>query len=72
MTLKSNFYLFIFLAVLGVPCCTGPFSVVVNRGCSLAVMLGLLGVVASLVEHRLSGTQTSVVSAHVGSFWIRD
>ena len=72
MTLKSNFYLFIFLAVLGVPCCTEPFSVVVNRSCSLLVMLGLLSVVASLVEHRLSGTQTAVVSAHVGSFWIRD
>ena len=40
------------------------FSPAVRRGCSLAVVQGLLTAVASLVpEHRLEGAQASVLSA---------
>ena len=45
---------FIFLAVLGLCCCTGFSLVVVSGGCSLVAVHGLLIVVTSLVaEHRL-------------------
>ena len=51
--LGLKIYLFIFLAVLGLRCCTS-FSLAAEiRGCSLVAMLGLLTVEASLVEHGL-------------------
>ena len=58
-----TFYLFIFLTVLGLCCCPG-FSLVAASGdCCLAVVRGLLIMVASLVEHRLWGLWASVVVA---------
>ena len=49
--------------MLGLRCCPG-FSLVAASGdCSLAVVRGLLIVVASLVEHRLGGVWASVVAA---------
>ena len=52
--IKKNSFIYLFLAVLGL-CCRVGSSLVVVRGCySLAMMSGLLTVVASLVvEHRL-------------------
>ena len=55
-SIKKNFmYLFyLFLAVLGLCCCTGFSLVVVIGGCSLVAVHGLLIAVASLVaEHGL-------------------
>ena len=51
MTHLKNFYLFLFLVVLGL-CCFARL-VAVSRGSSLVAVLGLLIVVACLVEHRL-------------------
>ena len=49
--------------MLGLHCCTG-FPLVVESGGYSLVVHGHLFVVASLaVEHRLSGTQVSVVVA---------
>ena len=57
-----NFYLF--LAALGLCCCTGSSLVVLSRSCSPAVGSGFLIAVASLaVEHRRQGAQASVVAA---------
>ena len=54
--LKNNFT-YLFLAVLGLRCCTGFSLLAASRGSSLVVAQGLLIVVASLVvEHRLLGT----------------
>ena len=50
------FYLliYLFLAVLGLRCCTRAFSSCSERGLLFVVVRGLLTVVASLVaEHRL-------------------
>ena len=56
--------MYLFLAVLGLRCCTGFSLVVGSEGYSLAVVLRILVVVASLVaEHRLWSTQASVVGA---------
>ena len=49
--------IFLFLAVLGLCCCTCLSLIVASQGCSLVA-------VASLVEeHRLSGTRASVAAA---------
>ena len=49
-----NYFLILFLAVLGLLCCTGFSLVVVRGGDSLVAVCGFLIVVASLVvEHRL-------------------
>ena len=54
-------YLFHFWAALGL-CRTGLSLVAGSRGCSLAVVRGLLIVGASVVaEHRLQGTRPAVV-----------
>ena len=46
--------IYLFLTVLGLHCCAGFSLVAVSWGCSLAVALGFVRVVASLVEeHRL-------------------
>ena len=48
-----RFYLFIYyLAVLSLHCCIGFSLVVESGGCPLAVALGLLTVVGSLVVER--------------------
>ena len=49
-----NFVLFayLFLAVLGLGCCTGFSPVVVSGGYSLIAVSGLLTAVASLVEEQ--------------------
>ena len=47
-----NVYFFIFLALLGLHCCTGFFSLAaVNRGYSLVAIHGLLIAVASLDQN---------------------
>ena len=52
--LKNLFYLFIYLAALGLCCCTRAFSSCGEWGLLLVAVRGLLIVVASLVaEHRL-------------------
>ena len=56
-------YSCIYLAVLGLFCCVGLSLVSVSRGHSLVVVHGLVISVASPVgEHRLKGTQASVVA----------
>ena len=51
---KKFFYIIVFLAVLGLRCCTWAFSSCGKRGLLFIVVCGLLIVVASLVvEHRL-------------------
>ena len=59
------FFFHLFLAVLGLRCCTG-FSLAVpstSRGCSIVAVLRLLTVVASVSEHRLLDPWASVVAA---------
>ena len=54
----------LFLAVLGLPCCSGFSLVAASRGYSLIAMQRFLIVVASLAaERRLWGAQASVVAA---------
>ena len=56
--------MYLFLAVLGLHCCTGLSQVVASRGHSSDVLHGLLFAVASLAaEHRRQGVQASVVAA---------
>ena len=58
--------MYLFLAVLGLRCCTGFSLVVGSEGYSLAVVLRILVVVASLVaEHRLWSTQASVTHSFI-------
>ena len=64
-----SFFMYLFLAVLGLQCCMGfspavaSYSLVV-ASYSLVVVHGLRIVLASLVaEHRLQGMQASVVAA---------
>ena len=54
----------LFLAVLGLRYCLRAFSSCRERGCSLLAVWGLPVVLASLVEHRLSGVLASVAVAH--------
>ena len=55
---------YLFLAVLGLCCCTDFPLAAANGGYSLAVVRGLLIMVTSLVaEHRLSNARASVVAA---------
>ena len=62
--LASRSFIYLFWVVLGLHCCSG-FSLVVEiRGYSLVVRYRLLIVVVSLVaEHRLWGSQASVLAA---------
>ena len=56
--------MYLFVAVLSLHCCTGFSLVAASMGYSLAEVLRLLIVVASLVaEHGLQSTQASVVVA---------
>ena len=56
-------FICVFLAVLGLRCCTG-FSLVVRVGRRpLVVVLGPLTAMASCLEHGLQGTRASVVGA---------
>jgi len=56
--------MYLFLAVLGLHCCTGFSQVVASRGHSSDVLHGLLLAVASSVaEHGRQGIQASVVAA---------
>ena len=56
--------MYLFLAVLGLHCCTGFSQVVASGGHSSDVLHGLLLAVASLAaEHRRQGVQASVVAA---------
>ena len=58
-------FIYLFLTVPGLRCCTGFSLVVGSEGYSLVVVLRLLTVAASLVaEHRLWSTQASVVVGH--------
>jgi len=60
----KNNVIYLFLAVLGLYCCAS-FSLIAGRGSCLAVIGRFLIVVGSLAaEHRLSGAQASVISAH--------
>jgi len=57
LPIKKNIFTYLFLAVLGLHCCTNFSLVAVSRGYSLVAVHGLLIVVASLVaEHGLLGT----------------
>ena len=47
-----KFYLFIFLAALGLRCCARAFSICSKQGLLFHVMRGLLIAVASLVEEH--------------------
>ena len=49
----NTFIYFIFLAALGLCCCTRAFSSCGKWGLLFVVVCGLLIAVASLVEHRL-------------------
>ena len=66
---KNNF-VYLFLAVLGLPHCIG-FSLVAPSGGHFPVMAqGLLIVVASPVaEHRLKSTRASVVAVQAQELW---
>ena len=56
---------YLFLAVLGLPCCMGFCLVVASKGCPLIVVHRFLIAVASLVlQHRTLGMQASAVEAH--------
>ena len=61
LLLSVVFYLF--LAVLGLHCCTGISLVAVSRCCALVAVHGLLIAVASLVEGQALGTQAAVLVA---------
>ena len=57
-------FIYLFLTVLDLCCCTGFSLVVASRGYPPAVVLALLIAVASLVaEHGLQGNGVSVVRA---------
>ena len=55
--------MYVFLAVLGLCCCSGFSLVVTSRDSFLVAMGGLLILVASLVAHGLWGAWASVVLA---------
>ena len=51
---KINLFIYLFLAVLGLPCCVWAFSSCGEQGLLFVAVHGLLIAVASLVvEHRL-------------------
>ena len=55
--------IYLFLAVLGLPCCAGFSLVAASEGYSVDAVCGLLIAVASIVaEHRLQATRPSVVA----------
>ena len=56
-------FIYLFWAVLGLPCCIGFCLLVASRGYCLVALHGLLRAVASLVEHVFQGTQGSVAVA---------
>ena len=63
--------LVLFVAVLGLRCCTG-FSLVVSGGCSLVVAHRVLIALASLAgEHRLWCAWASVVVVQAPEHWLR-
>ena len=77
LVIQSNFFLrfIIFLAVLGLCCCTWVFSSFTKGGYSLLVVHMLFIAGASLVaEHRLQQLQLTGLAAsqHVGSSQSRD
>ena len=56
-------FIYLFLAVLGLHCCSGFSLVVASRAYSLVAVHGLLTAVASLVaEHRLQGAWAGVAA----------
>ena len=64
------YFIYLFLAVLGLPCCAGSSLVVTSRGYSQVTGHGRLISVASLVaEHGLSGMRASVFAARGLSAW---
>ena len=57
-------FIYLFLTLLGLHCCTGFPLVVASGGSSLAVVCGLLIAVASLVaKHQLHGSRAPVAVA---------
>ena len=58
-----NLYIFNFLAVLGLRCCTRAFSSCGERGLLLAAMRGLIAVASLCGRARALGTGASVVVA---------
>ena len=51
---RPHFKKILFMAMLGLGCCTGIFLVVASKGCSRVVVHGLLTAVTSLVaKHEL-------------------
>ena len=57
--LKKMIYLFIFLAVLGLPCCLGFSLVAESGGCSLVAALRPLILASQVAEYWLQGTWAS-------------
>ena len=62
--LLKNMFIYLFLTVLGLPCCAGFSLVAASGGHSLVTVFRLLVVVTSLaLGHRLKGWRASVVVA---------
>ena len=62
---KFILFIYLFMAALGLRCCTRTFSSCGERGLLFVVVRGFLIAVASLVvEHGLLGVRASVVVAH--------
>ena len=59
-----NLFIYLFMAVLGLRCCTRAFSSCGERELLLVVVCGLLTVVASRCRARALGMWASVVVAH--------
>ena len=59
----GGFFIYLFLAALGLRCCARAFSGCGERGLLFVVVRGLLTVVASRCGARALGVQASVVAA---------
>lgn len=53
----------LFLAMLGLCCCSGSSLLVASRGCSLGAVQGLIEMASLAVQRRLQGARASVVAA---------
>ena len=60
---KFIYFIYLFLSVLGLCCCTRAFSNCSERGLLFVVVCGLLIVVASRCRAWVLGTRASIVAA---------
>ena len=63
------YFLYLFLALLGLPCCAGSSLVVISRGCSWVAARGLLMAASLAAKHGLSGGRASILAARGLSAW---